>query len=157
MSNFLDRDLILIDSHASNSNEALEQLGLIMIQKGFANKDYVEGLLNREEEFPTGLSVEPFGVAIPHTDASFVKQSRIGIAILNQPVEFGEMGGNGTVEVKIVILLGLSADSDHLKALQGVIKLIQNKEFVSELASSQSKEDVYKLLERNLEIDKEEV
>jgi PTS system galactitol-specific IIA component len=158
MIELLDKDLIILNSNSSDYSEVFKQLGSIMIEKGYANNNYIEGLLNRESEFPTGIPVEPIGVAIPHTDSSFVKQSKIGLMTLENSVEFGAMGGSDSdkVHVKLVILLGFADGKHHLNALQNIIQLIQDSSFVDELISVNSKEEAYQILENKLELEIEE-
>jgi len=153
MNSLLDKDLILIRKDVSNYQEVLELLGNIMIDKGYANPNYIEGLMEREREFATGVPAEPIGVAIPHTDSTFVKEDKIGLLTLNNPVKFGEMGSasNETVEVKLVILLGLADGERHIRALQKIIQLIQNSEFVEKIISANTNEEAYQLLEGNIE------
>ncbi|MGM7719753.1 PTS sugar transporter subunit IIA [Metabacillus sp. Hm71] len=158
MIELLDKDLIMLNSNANTYSEVFHQLGSVMIEKGYANNDYTEGLLNRESEYPTGIPVEPVGVAIPHTDSSFVNSSKIGLMTLENPVEFGVMGGRDSekINVKLVILLGFADGKHHLKALQNIIQLIQDSSFVEGLLSVNSREEAYHILENKLELEIEE-
>lgn len=152
LNNLLDLDLIFTNFNASNYSEVLEELGSTMIKKEYANEDYIEGLLKREEEFSTGVPVETVGIAIPHTDASYVKENKIGIMTLENPVKFGAMGGapEDELDVKLVILLGFADGNDHLKALQNIIQIIQDASFVEEIIRSSDKDEVYKIMEYKL-------
>ncbi|WLR46620.1 PTS sugar transporter subunit IIA [Halobacillus litoralis] len=157
MSNLLDRNLIFLHSSPSNFTEALTEIGNVMIAKGYANNDYVEGLLKREEEFATGIPVEAAGVAIPHTDASFVKDNKIGLMIPKHPINFGIMGGDGEeVAVQLIILLGFADSQNHLSALQKVIESIQDPSFIEKLVSVESADEAYSCLEEYLTINLEE-
>src|SRR5687767_12413701 len=107
MNNLLDKDLIVLHSNAQHYSDVFKELGQTMIDKDYANPTYIEGLLERESNFPTGIQAETAGIALPHTDASFVKESKIGLLVLENPVKFGMMGGDGEeIDVKIVFLLG---------------------------------------------------
>ncbi|WP_045849889.1 PTS sugar transporter subunit IIA [Domibacillus enclensis] len=157
MSNLLDKELIVLQSNAQHYSDVFKELGQTMIDKGYANANYIEGLLEREANFPTGIQVETAGIALPHTDASFVKKSKIGLLVLENPVQFGMMGGDGEkVQVNIVFLLGCSEGNQHLLALQKVIELIQDADFVEKILSLESKNEAYELLSSNLTIQLEE-
>lgn len=157
MSNLLDRDLIFLNATPSNYTQALTELGDSMIAKGYANSNYVEGLLKREEEFATGIPTETAGVAIPHTDASFVKDNKIGLMVPEHPVNFGVMGGDGEeVAVRLIILLGFADSQNHLSALQKVIESIQDPDFIGKLVSVESTDEAYACLEEYLTINLEE-
>lgn len=157
MSNLLDKDLIVLHSNVQHYSDVFKELGQTMIDKGYANENYIEGLLERESNFPTGIPTETIGIALPHTDASFVKESKIGLLVLENPVKFGVMGGDGEeTDVKIVFLLGCSEGNQHLQALQNVIELIQDANFVEKIVSLKSKDEAYELLNNNLTIQLEE-
>ena len=157
MSNLIDKDLIVLHSGAKNYSDIFKDLGQTMIDKGYANENYIAGLMERESEFPTGIQTETIGVALPHTDASFVKVSKIGLLVLENSVKFGAMGGaDERVDVKIVFLLGCSEGNEHLQALQNVVELIQDTEFVNTLLSLSTKDEAYELLTRKLTFKLEE-
>lgn len=153
MSKLLDKDLIVLHSNAQHYSDVFKELGQTMIDKGYANANYIEGLLERESSFPTGIPVEQAGVALPHTDASFVKESKIGLLVLQNPVNFGVMGGGGEeIAVKIVFLLGCSEGNQHLQALQKVVELIQDSAFVENLTLLETEDEAYELLNNKLTI-----
>lgn len=157
MTNLLDKDLIFLNSTPSNYTEALTELGNAMIAKDYANQDYIEALLKREKEFATGVPVDVAGVAIPHTDASFVKDNKIGLMIPNKPVNFGVMGADGEeIAVRLIILLGFADSQNHLSALQKVIESIQDPSFIEKLLSIETTEEAYACLEEYLTINIEE-
>ena len=43
----------------------MKNLGSVVIKEGYAKESYVDALIAREEEYPTGLDVDGMGVAIP--------------------------------------------------------------------------------------------
>lgn len=152
MTDLLEKDLILPESESQDRSEVFREFGEILINKGFAKENYVEGLNERENQFPTGLKTEVAGVAIPHTDSSFIKENKIGFMLLKNPVEFGVMGGSGEekVSVSVVFLIALADSNQHLQILQKIIGLIQDKEFLEKVTEMSSKEQIYKLLNEKL-------
>lgn len=152
MTDLLEKDLILPESESQDKSEVFREFGEILINKGFAKENYVEGLNERENQFPTGLETEVAGVAIPHTDSSFIKENKIGFMLLKNPVEFGVMGGSGEekVSVSVVFLIALADSNQHLQILQKIIGLIQDKEFLEKVTEMSSKEQIYKLLNEKL-------
>ncbi|MEW9677168.1 PTS sugar transporter subunit IIA [Lentibacillus sp. L22] len=158
MNNLLDLDLIFTNANASSYSDVFEKMGSTMIKKGYANDDYIEGLLSREKEFSTGVPVEPVGIAIPHTDASYVRRNKIGIMTLENPVKFGVMGGSAedVMDVKLVILLCFANGNEHLKALQNIIQMIQDVSFVEKIMNASDRNEVYKIMVEKLNHVKEE-
>lgn len=152
MTNLLDEDLILLQSEAKNKNEVFHEFGDILINKGFAKNNYIEGLKEREIQFPTGIETGGISVALPHTDSTFIKESKIGFMSLKNPVEFGVMGGaeEQKVSVSVVFLIALADSNQHLQVLQKVIELIQNGKFLEKIQKTVSKEQAYEMLNQQL-------
>ena len=87
------------------------------INEGYSRSDYVEALKQREAQFPTGLDINGFGVAIPHTDAGYVLHETEGIMTLKHPVTFIQMGSDDTqVEVKVVFMLAIEDPKTTLRS-----------------------------------------
>ncbi len=67
---------------------------------------HTTAILQREAQFPTGLPVTPYGVAIPHTDGTYVLKPQLAFASLKNPVVFQEMG-NRSREIQVTFILCL--------------------------------------------------
>ncbi|MDO4800436.1 MAG: PTS sugar transporter subunit IIA, partial [Bacillota bacterium] len=97
---------IWIDAKFSTSEEALSAMANHLVNRGICKPSFVEAILNREREFPTGLeTLSGIGVALPHTDAEHVLCDRLAIAILEREIPFGAMGfEQEKVEVKLIVM-----------------------------------------------------
>ena len=89
---YFDKRLCMFHQIFATQDELFETMFKTMFQAGVVKSDYLEGIKEREEEYPTGLLINDIGFAIPHTDSSKVNYSQICFASLNQPVEFLNMG-----------------------------------------------------------------
>lgn len=67
----------------------------IAINAGFAKQGYDQALIERENQYPTGLHIPEVEVAIPHADVEWAIKPSLTIAILDHPVTFGSMDGSG--------------------------------------------------------------
>lgn len=117
------------------SNELLEELAGYAIKEGFANQGYVQALLKREEEYPTGIQAI-WGIAIPHADQQFTKQGTIIMAMLEHGTEFREMASRETMQVEMVFLLLIQNTSNQVKVLENIVALIQDEDKMNSLRSS---------------------
>ncbi|MBF7030095.1 PTS sugar transporter subunit IIA [Staphylococcus kloosii] len=153
MTKVVEEEMIFFNASVSNNEEILEQLGNKAIELGFAKPNYVEGLKQRENEFATGVPVEPTGVAIPHTDSSYVNDNKVAVMTLKDPIEFNQMGGAETdkLQVKLVILLCFKDGKNHMSALQNIIEKIQDEKFVESLVNADSKETLLKISKSNFD------
>ncbi len=143
----LDLDLIELKLKAKSSQEVIEKLGSLMLSKGYVLDSYVDAVLTREETLPTGLPIDGFSVAIPHTDSGHVNTSTIAIATLEEPVEFNMMiDPTQKTQVQLVFLLAVKNPNAQVQLLKTLMSVFQNKELLMNLQKASSKEEVNELL-----------
>ncbi len=149
---YLDKDLIRVGVTAKNRDEVIQTLGELMEEKAIVKPTYIQAVLDREKIYPTGLPTKGISVAIPHTDSSHVKKSAIALAILENPVEFNMMGGDGSeqIQAEIVFLLAISDSKAQIELLKKLMKLFQNDEVLSQIASQSNVDSIYKQLANEL-------
>lgn len=139
---FVDEDLILLDVQAATPEDAIRVLGAKLLDKGCVCDGFINAVLEREKDFPTGLpTVIP--VALPHTDAKFCAQSALAIAVLRQPVTFHEMGdASRELPVQIVLLLAIDDPKTQILWLQRIATLIQDEACLNGIRSATDRHDV---------------
>jgi PTS system galactitol-specific IIA component len=143
----LDAELILVGLDASGVEDAIRKLGRLLLEKGCVKDAFIDGVLNREKEFPTGLPTKPVGVALPHTDPEHVNQTRIAIGTLAAPLEFRAMGTReGTVAVRIIFLMALKEEDERVAMLQQLAELLSNPEVVEKLGAARNADEIVGLL-----------
>ena len=131
----LNPKLVYLDMEAKTYTDVFEQLGGAVVREGYAKDSYVQALSEREAEFPTGLDIDGFGVAIPHTAVEHVNKSGIAIARLKEPVTFIQMGSDDDpVEVKLVFMLAVIDPKQHIEELQRILGIITDKSVLIKLA-----------------------
>lgn len=121
----------------NTQNELFEKLSTELEAKGIVQQPFLTALIERESEFPTGLPLK-IGVAIPHTDGTYVNEDRLVFATLKQPILFNEMGGDeeDVLNVSVVIMLAIKEGKKHLSVLQKLIESIQKDGFIEELVQA---------------------
>lgn len=142
----LNSSLIFTDVKAQSYQDVMEQIGGACIKEGYAKESYVDALIEREGEFPTGLDIDGVGVAIPHTDAGHVIKEGIAIGILENPVEFVQMGSDETVKVNLVFMLAIAKPHEHLEKLQKILGIIQDKEVLKKLLNTKDTNKVIEIV-----------
>lgn len=143
----LREDLIFPELEVEDSSDIMRKMGQVFINKGICKESYVDALIKREFEFPTGIDVDGFGIAIPHTDVSHVNKASIGIAILKEPVKFIQMGtDDDEVETKIVVMLAVDDAKKHLALLQNILEVLQDKKVLNELSGSKEIKDIIQII-----------
>ncbi|KIY20575.1 MULTISPECIES: PTS sugar transporter subunit IIA [Mesobacillus] len=143
----IDDELILINLEAESRERALSVLGNRLYEEGYVTDDFVASVMEREKVYPTGLPTNPYGLAIPHTDADKVIKSKIAFATLKEPVKFSSMNNlNEEVDVKIIFMLALNNPHEQLEILQKLTGIFQNSDAVERIAKVESSEEFHELL-----------
>lgn len=143
----LKDSLIITGLEAKSYEDVMRQVGGALVQEGYARDSYIEALIAREKEFPTGLDVDGMGVAIPHTDVSHVKKAGIAIGVLNRPVTFVQMGTDDeTVGVRLVFMLAVVNPNEHIDQLQRIIDIIQDKGVLGRLLKVRDAEQIIRIV-----------
>ncbi|MBR4393479.1 MAG: PTS sugar transporter subunit IIA, partial [Oscillospiraceae bacterium] len=145
----LDKKLVLFHQDCADRDEAIGRLASLFMESGVAKETYLEGLLQREAEFPTGLYEEGMycGVAMPHTFAEHVNEKQIGFMSLNEPVKWRYMGDiSREIEISCVFMLALKDGHDQLEMLKGLMKLFVNNELMERLQKIDTYEELVEIV-----------
>ncbi|MBH0109551.1 PTS sugar transporter subunit IIA [Salinibacterium sp. NG22] len=118
-------DLSFVGLRANSSAEVLTAFATQALAVGAVHPTYEVALLERESAYPTGLpTVIP--VAIPHADVEHAIESGLGIAMLAEPVHFGEMGGaDSTVAARVAVLILVTEPHAQTEMLTQLIAVFQ--------------------------------
>ncbi|WP_378954444.1 sigma 54-interacting transcriptional regulator [Pelosinus sp. sgz500959] len=86
LADFSEDDLLVFESEIRSQKELIEVMCLLLINKGYVKKEFLQSVLHREEMAPTFLKGE---IAIPHGDSHIVNKSGIVVAKLKSPIPWG--------------------------------------------------------------------
>lgn len=105
-------------------------------------KEIFSALTEREHLSCTGMGN---GVCIPHGRFESLTNIHIIFARLEQPVEFGAADGK-KVDLVFLLLSPASGDTEHLKALATISKLLRDKNLCKKIRSASDIEEIHALL-----------
>lgn len=143
----LKDSLIIPSLDASTFEDVMKEVGGVLIKEGYAKDSYIDALIKREKEFPTGLDINGVGVAIPHTDVSHVNEAATAIAVLNNPVKFIQMGTDDeSVDVSLVFMLAVVNPSAHIDHLNRILSIIQDTEVLKQLLEVKDKNQIINII-----------
>ena len=143
----LDKSVIVPDLEAKTWEDVMKNLGQKLIDAGYTKDSYIDALIAREKDFPTGLDIDGLGVAIPHTDVSHVNKAGIAIGVLKEPVTFIQMGTDDEeVGVKLIFMLAVTDPNAHIDELQRIIEIIQDKKVLEKLFTVTDKETIIEVI-----------
>lgn len=140
---FLKDELIKINLSCSDQDQFFEVIFDEAFSNGYVDEMFLTKIKERESVFPTGLKINDYSVAIPHTDPEYVKEQFIAVATLEKPVAFHLMDdASQQTNVYVVILLGLNQPHSQLEILQQLMQMIQNRGHVDQLLGAKNSKDV---------------
>ncbi|MGX7776186.1 PTS sugar transporter subunit IIA [Streptococcus pluranimalium] len=142
-------ELIFLNESFSSQNEFFEKIYDKAFSLGYVREDFLERIKERESNFPTGLQLVEFGVAIPHTDAECVLKEFVAV-ITTDPVTFKSMEDlNQDVPVEIAFVLGLKEPHAQLEMLQSLMGLLQNSALLEKIKRAETPSDVTAIIKEN--------
>ncbi|WP_018247491.1 BglG family transcription antiterminator [Orenia marismortui] len=129
-------DLIYISLDLKSKEEIIKNLSKELVDKEFVEEGFVNSALEREEITSTAVGN---GVAIPHGRDSYVLESKIAIATLNNPIKWENE------EVSIVLLLALERERSK-NFFKYFHRILDDKKILEEIKRANTKEEIRKLL-----------
>ncbi|MCY8879927.1 BglG family transcription antiterminator [Bacillus spizizenii] len=97
--------LVFLQQEAEHRYKLIEQLAIALFEKGYVEKDYAVHAVMREKMAATNIGA---GIAIPHANAKYIKQSAIAIATLKEPLEWGNE------KVSLVFMLAVKHEDQNM-------------------------------------------
>lgn len=145
---FLKDELIKLNAECESKEEVFQLMYNEAFSRGYVSDSFLRKIQEREETFPTGLSLDHYGIAIPHTDPECVFQQFIGVITLQKPVVFQSMDDKSkAISVKVILMLGLNEPHSQLAVLQQIMQIVQQEENYEKLAAAGNAKEVYTLFE----------
>ncbi|MFT8607553.1 PTS sugar transporter subunit IIA [Liquorilactobacillus ghanensis] len=146
-------------SQFSTQKEVFEEISQALLDEGLVKKEFLENLMNREQNFPTGIDlsvVDPElpNVAIPHTEGEFVNIRRVIPIKLLKPIKFFNMiQPDQELEVKFMFMI-LNNDPDgQANILAQIMNFLTatSKENLKEFFEMQEPKEIFDFLNNNFE------
>ena len=143
-------DLIYLNRDFSGREEMFNEIGAVLIEKEMVKPVYIEEILKREENYPTGLDLGYMQVAMPHVEAKYVNDNAVFIVTTKKGVEFENAEDDGMVNSKIIFGLIVKDSDKHLDFLMKLTELFQKEEALKKIYDSNDVEEVITILKQNL-------
>lgn len=141
-----DERLIFLDVEGEELKELFEEIAKRLQQQGFVNEQYVEGLLAREQTFPTGLITQYLNIGLPHSEPAYVEKPFIAIVRLKNEVKMKQMGDSQEMQVKDLFFLGIKEPKEQVGLLQSLMALFMDEGFVKAFIETQEVQEIYQLV-----------
>lgn len=144
-------ELINFDLNVTNKTEFFSTISEKLLLNNFVKPSFEQAILVREENYPTGLALENFAVAIPHTDVVHIVEPFVSVNRLQQEIDFIQMGTDDViVPVKDILVLGIKEPHKQVGLLQELMNCFANQEFVENYKKAASKNELVDLIKNYL-------
>lgn len=135
-------ELIMTHVHYTDKKHLLKDMCARLSVKGYAAPSYYQTVVDREEVSTTSIGL---GVAIPHGQMKYTNESKLVIATLDEPIDWG------TEKVSVVFLLNILMKNENEIAkwqefYRQFIKLTESEENVDKLLSFEDAAELYYFL-----------
>lgn len=145
----LQKELVFRNIKAKNRDEVLSFLAENLYKKGYVEKEYIQAIQEREEEYPTGLPSSKPGIAIPHANFEMVKKTTLAIATIENPVSFHNMENKQEIlPIQIIIMMAIGEPHGQVEMLQKIVGIIQDEPLRKEMVQATSDTDLLDLLKK---------
>jgi len=147
MGKILDEELIKVGVEANDNKGIISYGANLLHENGYVNDGYLDAVLKREEEFPTGLLGKGMGIAIPHTNAEYTIKPALCIMIPKEKVVFHRMDiKEDLIDVQVVMMIAVKNGNMELELLKKVAQLLGDAKSLTELKNAKDRAAVVKAL-----------
>lgn len=124
----LDKKNIKLNCSAKDSDDAIVQMGQLLLSAGYIEEGYIEGMLHRDHGLTTYIGND---IAIPHGEYEVkdcVKKTGIAVMIYPEGIKWAQ--GNAR------IVIGIAAkNDDHMTILANIASKLGEMEVVEQVVS----------------------
>ncbi|PTQ84188.1 PTS system IIA component (Gat family) [Trichococcus patagoniensis] len=144
-------ELIELDIQSHDKIDFFERISSELVEKGYVENSFREAIIARENIYPTGLQLDGFAVAIPHTDVVHIKKPFVAIKRLVEDIDFYQMGTDDVVvPVKDILILGIKEPKNQVGLLSDLMSCFADSEFVRKYRSVNTKESIIDLINNSI-------
>nr|WP_325293693.1 PTS mannitol transporter subunit IICBA [uncultured Oscillibacter sp.] len=135
----LEKKNIILNCKPVSPEEAIKAVGKRMVESGYVEEAYIQGMLDREASFSVAIGSH---VAIPHgTEESRKAIKKTGLIVMTYPE--GIQWGDELVRLVVGIA---STGEDHLGILGKIVEVAETEEDTDALVDNAGVDQLYKLL-----------
>lgn len=146
----IKEELIFTNLEAKTSQELFYFIGNQLLTLDYVKPTFIQAVIDREKEYPTGLALEEFNVAIPHTDSVHIKQPFVAVVKNKYKLPFVHMGTDDhIIDIDCFFILGITDPNGHISLLQTLMERFNMPPFVEKLKKYEGR-DLFTFLQTSL-------
>lgn len=134
-------------------DEVLHEMADYLASMGMVKPTYGQSVIDRENEYPTGICTEPNAVAIPHCERDGVLKTAI---LVGQPrkegITFERIDADKEyINAKAIFMLAVDTDQGQLEVISRLMDVIQNEKVIQEIIDAKTCEDIKEIVTKAFE------
>lgn len=146
ITDYLNRERILIDLKSTDKLGVLEELSRVLIDQGQVaperREDVMAGLVEREELTSTGLG---YGLALPHIKTNAVTRIHIVFGRSVRGIDFASLDGNPTY-LFFLVLAPPEMTTEYLKVISIISALMKDANQRQNILRAKSTDEILSYL-----------
>jgi PTS system nitrogen regulatory IIA component len=143
LATLLPPEAVIWHLNVRDKKTALKLLSAKLAEKaGLTEREIYSTLVEREQLGCTGMGN---GVCIPHGRYESLKGLHAIFATIEKPIEFGAADGK-PVDLLFVLITPIGANTEHLKALATISRLLRDKQLCANLRAAPNASILHTLL-----------
>ena len=135
-------ELVFFDFEASDRVDFFTKMSQILMDKGYVKESWLDAIMTREKNYPTGLAFEHISVALPHVDPEHLVKPYIAVIKPKEPLIFEGMAGiGGDIPAELIVNLGLLAHAEgQVAVLQALMGVFMEEDTVADIRAQTTPE-----------------
>lgn len=121
----INAQLIIPNLEETDQYKALKIMGDLLVKQGYVQSSYIDDVIAREKQFPTGIWFGKYGAALPHGSSEDVIKPAICFARSVKGILFKTMEDpTSFVEAHMICLIAPKDPDAHIQELSHLIQAL---------------------------------
>lgn len=147
MHRYLNKDLIFTNIDVTNDIEILKEMGKVLLEKGYVKKSFINAIIEREKDYPTGIETNGINIAIPHADPAHVLIPTLALAVSKKNIKFKRIDApDKIIMVKAVFMLVIKNEETHLELLKKLMNFVGNNNVMTKICNCNTGDQILDII-----------
>lgn len=140
---------IFIDREFQDEQDYFEMVAKHLLGEGKVKTSFLENILQREKDYPTGLDTGEIKVAIPHTDYTNANTTQLVVTTFKSPVGFHQMDDpDYVIPVNLAIMILFDNPEKQPQMLKYIMGIVQSQTNLREIVNTKNVKSMKRLFEK---------
>ena len=148
---YFNKDLMFLDFESDDQINFFGKMYKILEERGDVKFSFLDAIIGREKEFPTGLDLGKYKIAIPHTNQEHVNTEAIVFVRNKKKIVFRDMGMDvNDLETDFIFLLLVKNNGRQIQVLENLMNLVSEDEILDQLKTAATNEEAYEIFKNKI-------